>query len=186
MDDSAIVQLYWDRDKKAIDATSEKYGRYCESIANNILGNREDAEECVNDTYLNAWNSIPPQRPQMLAAYLGKLTRNISLNLYKKNRAKKRGGSHVPLILDELEEVISNSEGPDERYQRKELIDAINSFLKTVPISKRKLFVCRYWYADDIKDIAARFGISESNVSVSLNRLRKKLHSYLLERGFEL
>ncbi|MDE6025995.1 MAG: sigma-70 family RNA polymerase sigma factor [Lachnospiraceae bacterium] len=186
MDDSAIVQLYWDRDKMAIDETSKKYGRYCETIANNILGNREDAEECVNDTYLNAWNSIPPQKPQMLAAYLGKITRNLSFNLYKKNRAKKRGGSHVTLILDELEEVISNSESLDERYQRKELIDAINSFLKTVPISKRKLFVCRYWYGDDVKDIATRFRISESNVSVSLNRLRKKLHNYLLERGFEL
>lgn len=89
MDDNTIVQLYWDRDKMAIDATSEKYGSYCQSIANNILGNWEDAEECVNDTYFNTWNSIPPQRPKLLAAYLGKLTRNISFNLYKKNKAKR-------------------------------------------------------------------------------------------------
>lgn len=102
MDDKSIVQLYWSRDEKAISATAEKYGAYCQTIANNILGNTEDAKECVNDTYLNAWNSIPPHRPENLATYLGKITRNLSFNRYKKNRAKKRSGGQIPLILEEL------------------------------------------------------------------------------------
>lgn len=186
MDDNKILQLYWDRDEKAISATSQKYGSYCQSIAGNILGNLEDAQECVNDTYLNAWNSIPPQRPKMLSTYLGKITRNLSFNLYKKNKAEKRGGSQIPLVLDELSEVISTSTNPEEDWNRKEIVEAINSFLSSIPAEKRKLFVCRYWYADSVKDIAEKFGMTEGNVSVTLNRLRKKLHNYLEERGFEL
>lgn len=186
MDDNKILQLYWDRDEKAISATSQKYGSYCQSIARNILGNVEDAKECVNDTYLNAWNSIPPQRPKMLSAYLGKITRNLSFNLYKKNKAEKRGGSQIPLVLDELSEVISTSTNLEEDWNRKEIVEAINSFLSSIPAEKRKLFVCRYWYADSVKDIAEKFGMTEGNVSVTLNRLRKKLHNYLEERGFEL
>ena len=144
----------------------------------------EDAQECVNDTYLNTWNSIPPQRPKMLSTYLGKITRNLSFNLYKKNKAKKRGGSQIPLVLDELAEIISDSANPEEEWDRKEIVEVINSFLSSIPSDKRKMFVCRYWYADSIKSIAEKFGMTESNVSVTLNRLRKKLHNYLLERGF--
>lgn len=186
MDDNKILQLYWDRDEKAISATSKKYGSYCQSIARNILGNVEDAQECVNDTYLNAWNSIPPQRPKMLSTYLGKITRNLSFNLYKKNKAEKRGGSQIPLVLDELAEVSSTAANPEGEWNRKEIVEAINSFLSSIPTEKRKLFVCRYWYADSVKDIAEKFGMTEGNVSVTLNRLRKKLHNYLEERGFEL
>ena len=164
MDDAKIVQLYWDRNEQAISATADKYGNYCAAIAKNILGNSQDTEECVNDTYLNAWNSMPPHRPNILATFLGKITRNLALNKYKHNTA------------DNVEQEIN----------RKELILAINHFLKKLPSDKRNIFVCRYWYFDSISDIAAHFDMTENNVSVTLHRLRLKLRNYLLERGFEL
>lgn len=186
MHDKEIIQMYWDRNEEAIAATSEKYGSYCQAIAMNILGNWEDARECVNDTYLNTWNSIPPQRPQMLSAYLGKIVRNLSFNLYKKNRAEKRGGGQMPLILDEISEMISDFHVPEKEWHKRELIQAINAFLSGLTRKKREIFVRRYWYADSVKEIAERFEMSENNVSVTLNRLRKQLHRYLKERGFEL
>lgn len=186
MEDNAIVQLYWDRDEKAISATAEKYGAYCLSIAGNILGNTEDALECVNAAYLSAWNSIPPNRPERFCAYLGKIVRNLSFNLYKKDRAAKRGNGQVTLVLDELSELVSASCSPEEEWNRKQLAEAINAFLAELPAEKRNIFVCRYWYADSVKDIAKRFGLTQNNVSVTLNRLRAKLHRYLTERGFKL
>ena len=186
MDDNQIVQMYWDRDEKAISVTSEKYGSYCLSIARNILGNPEDAEECVNDTYLRTWNSIPPNRPSILSTYLGKIIRNLSFNLYKKKNAEKRGSGNIDLILDELSELIAASNTPENDLDSKLLSEAVNSFLAYIPAEKRKLFVCRYWYADSVKDIAERFGMTENNVSVTLNRLRTRLHNYLIESGFEL
>ena len=186
MDDNTIVQMLWNRDETAISVMSEKYGPYCLSIARNILGNHEDAEECVNDTYLNTWNSIPTNRPKMLSTYLGKIVRNLSFNCYKKNRAKKRGNGQVSLILDELSEVIADSGSPEEEWNRKILLESMNSFLEEIPVEKRKIFVCRYWYSDSIKDIAKRFNMTENHVSVTLKRLRKKLHDYLMERGVEL
>ena len=185
MEDDKIVQLYWDRDEAAITATSDKYGAYCLSISRNILGNHEDAQECVNDTYLKAWNTIPPHRPAMLSTFLGKITRNLSFDRYKASRRDKRGGSQTALVLDELGEIIADKRTDDE-IDRKEMIESINSFLSSLPPDKRKLFVCRYWYAFDISGIAKRFGITENNVSVTLNRLRKKLREYLIERGFDL
>ncbi|MCR4727726.1 MAG: sigma-70 family RNA polymerase sigma factor [Lachnospiraceae bacterium] len=186
MNDDQIVRMYWDRDEKAISVTSEKYGSYCLHIAGNILGNHEDAEECVNDTYLNTWNSIPTNRPEMLSTYLGKIVRNLSFNLYKKNRAEKRGAGQIGLVLDELAELIADSNRPEDELDCKLLSESVNRFLETLPAEKRKLFVCRYWYADSVKDIAKRFEMTENNVSVALSRLRTGLHNYLLERGFEL
>lgn len=186
MDDHTIVQMYWDRDEKAIAATSEKYGSYCLAIARNILGNQEDAEECVSDTYLSTWNSIPTNRPTMLSTYLGKIVRNLSFNLYKKNRAEKRGSGQMAVVLDELSELLEDPSSTEEAWDCQLLTEAINAFLSGIPADKRKIFVCRYWYADSVKDIAKRFGMSESNVSVTLHRLRSKLHNYLLESGFEL
>ncbi|MBS6218157.1 MAG: sigma-70 family RNA polymerase sigma factor [Clostridiales bacterium] len=186
MDDARIVQLYWDRDEQAIPATSEKYGRYCNSIAKNILGNPEDAEECVNDTYMSAWNTMPPHRPNTLSVFLGKLTRNLSLNRYKQNTAGKRGGGEVPVVLDEITALVSDTDSIEQEIDRVELIKAIDTFLDRLPSDKRRIFVCRYWYFDSISNIASRFGMTENNVSVTLNRLRSKLHNYLLERGFEL
>ena len=186
MDDHIIIQMFWDRNEKAISATSEKYGIYCLSIAKNILCNQEDAEECVNDTYLKTWNSIPPNRPSSLSAYLGKIVRNLSFNLYKKNKTEKRGSGNVDLVLDELSELIADPNIPEEEYDSKLISEAVDSFLADLPAKKRKLFVCRYWYSDSVKDISERFGMTENSVSVALNRLRTKLRNYLLERGIYL
>lgn len=186
MDDEQIIQLYWERNEKAITATADKYGSYCTSIAKNILNNKEDAEECVNDTYINAWNSMPPYRPSILSTFLGKITRNLSFNRYKYNTANKRGGGEVALVLDEIAELVSGTDSIEQEIHHKELLTAINTFLDRLPSDKRNIFVCRYWYFDSVSDIASRFGITENNVSVTLNRLRLKLHNYLLERGFEL
>ena len=186
MDDSKIVQLYWDRDDQAIPATSDKYGTYCTSIAKNILGNQEDAEECVNDTYMSAWNSMPPHRPKILSVFLGKITRNLSLNRYKQNTAGKRGGREVPVVLDEIAELVSDTGSVEQEVDRKELVKAIDAFLDRLPTDKRSIFICRYWYFDSVSKIAARFGMTENHVSVTLNRLRVKLHNDLLERGFDL
>jgi RNA polymerase sigma-70 factor (ECF subfamily) len=186
MDDAKIVRLFWDRDEQAITATADKYGGYCTAIAKNILGNKEDAEECVNDTYLNAWNSMPPHSPNVLSTFLGKITRNLSFDRYKHNTADKRGGGETTAVLDELLEIVSDTDSVEQEINRKELVKAIDTFLGTLSADKRGLFVRRYWYFDSISTIASRFEMTENNVSVNLNRIRLKLHNYLLERGFEL
>lgn len=186
MDDAKIIELFWARNENAITAISEKYGAYCRIIAKNILGNSEDAEECVNNTYLSAWNSIPPNKPEKLCAYLGKITRNLSLNMYKRDTAEKRGGRESTLIFNELSEFISDKETVEDEFERQELIKIINDFLKELTAEKRNIFICRYWYFDSISDIGARFKKSENNISVILNRLRVKLRDYLSERGYEL
>lgn len=186
MEDLTIVQLYLDRDERAIPATAEKYGRYCMTIAKNILNNSEDAEECVNDTYLNTWNSIPPNRPERLSAYLGKIVRNLSFNRYKKDRAEKRGAGQTGPVLDELSELVAGGSTPEEEWDRKLLVQTLNAFLAKLPSEKRTMFVRRYWYADSVKDIARRFAMTEDNVSVILSRLRAKLRVALKESGVEL
>lgn len=186
MDDNEIIQLYFDRDEGAIVETSGKYGCYCSSIARNILKSREDAGECVNDTYLRAWNVIPPNRPVMFRAFLGKLTRDTSFNQYKKMNADKRGNRQIAVILDELAECVSGGTEPYQELDKSELMKAINAFLESLPQKKRVMFVCRYWYSDSVTDITKRCGMSENSVSVNLNCLRKRLRNYLLERGFEL
>ena len=186
MDDAKIVQLYWDRNEQAISVTANKYGNYCTSIAINILGNREDAEECVNDTYMNAWNSMPPHRPNILSTFLGKITRNLSLNRYKHNTADKRGGGELPVVLDELSDLVSGKDDVEQESEHKELVKSIDAFLDTLSPEKRSIFISRYWYTDSISEIAVRHGMNDGAVSMTLNRLRLKLHNYLLERGFEL
>lgn len=186
MEDSKIVQLYWDRSQDAIAQTAKKYGKYCAAIARNILGNREDTEECVNDTYMNAWNSMPDHRPSELSTYLGKITRNLAFNRYKKEHAGKRGGTEIPVILDELGECICGKENIEKELEYKELVNMINAFLATLPIKKRNIFVCRYWYSDSVSDIARRFDMKENAVSMVLSRLRMKLRDYLMERGVEI
>ncbi len=186
MEDHKIIQLYWDRNQDAITATSKKYGNYCLSISKNILGCIEDAEECVNDTYLNAWNSMPPHRPDILSAFLGRITRNLSFNRYKYHKARKRGGGELPLVLDELAECVSGKDNVELEIEKLEMIAAINIFLSTLPPKKRSIFICRYWYTDSISEIAVRHGMKETAVSMTLARLRAKLRCYMLERGFEL
>jgi len=169
-----------------LSATARKYGRYCTSIARNILGSNEDAEECVNDTYLKAWNSIPPTIPTMLSAFLARITRNIAFNKYKHDHVMKRGQGEVALVLDELAECVSGLDDVEREIDRRELVTAIHSFLDTLPPNKRNIFVCRYWYSDSVSFIAGRYGMTENHVSVTLNRLRAKLKDYLSERGYVL
>ena len=184
MEDEAIVALYWQRDQGAIAATADKYGSYCAAIARNILGSPEEAEECVNDTYLSAWNAMPPHRPARLATFLGKLTRNLAINRYKHLRADKRGGAQG--VLEELGECLSGSEDVSGALEARELVAAINDFLGRLPAKKRGIFLCRYWYADPIAQIARRYGMKEGAVTVLLGRLRRQLKDELTERGFSL
>ena len=186
MDDGGIVQLYWDRDERAIPETAAKYGAYCAKIARNILGSAEDAEECVNDTWLRAWNAIPPARPGVLPAFLGKITRNLSINRHARSTAAKRGGGEYPAALDELGELVSGSDSVEQELGRRELVRAIDAFLGALPADKRGIFVCRYWYFDSVSEIARRFGMPENNVSVTLHRLRAAMRDHLSERGFAL
>ena len=186
MEDHQIVELYWRRDEQAIPATAEKYGSYCAAIARNILGSREDTEECLNDTYLRAWNAMPPQRPTVLSVFLGKITRNLCLNRCRNAAAAKRGGGQAPLALDELAECVSGRESVESEQERQELIEAINAFLGALPAEKRGMFLCRYWYFRSIAQIAEQYGRTEGSVTVLLSRLRKQLKHHLEEGGFVL
>ena len=183
MEDHAIIELYWERSEDAISKTAAKYGGYCYTIAYNILSNNEDAEESVNDTWLAAWNTMPPRRPKLLAAFLGKMTRFISLDRWKNRTARKRGGGEVPLVLEELEECISGDENVEKEYLQKEFAKSLNQFVENLPDVERKVFLCRYWYMDSIEDIAERFGFSESKVASMLHRTRGKLRKMLEQEG---
>jgi len=184
MEDHAIVDLYWERSERAISETANKYNGYCFSIAYNILVNREDAEESVSDTWLAAWNTMPPQRPCVLAAFLGKITRHISIDRWRKRSAAKRGGGEVPLALDELMECVSDGDNTQQAYERKELVRVLNRFLGTLPETERSVFLCRYWYLDSIQVIAANFGFSQSKVTSMLHRLRQRFRKQLEKEGF--
>lgn len=186
MDDARIVQLYLDRNEQAIPETAAKYGNYCAAIAGNILGSREDAEECVNDTYLNTWNAIPPHKPKLLFPFLGKIVRNLAFNRYRHNTADKRGGGELPAVLDELADCVSGRDDMEQIYQRKELLAAINNFLAGLPARKRSIFVRRYWYTDSVADLATRYGMTPAAVTMMLRRLRRKLHDDLTARGYDL
>lgn len=186
MDDESIVQLYWDRNESAISESSKKYGAYCTSIAHNILYNMADAEECVNDTWLHAWNAMPPHKPSILATFLGKITRNLSFDLYKRLHREKRGGNNIDAVLDELAECVSGVDDTERRWEEKELKEEINRFLFSLSKDKRYIFILRYWYVDSIAEIAKRMDMSENNVSVTLSRIRSKLKAHLIERGFNV
>lgn len=179
MNDGQIVALYWERDEQAITETRVKYGQYCYAIAYNILQHNEDAEESVNDTYLDAWNAIPPHRPQFLSTFLGKITRRIAIDRLRRNNAEKRGGGQVALSLDELTECIPDGKNIDDKLQAEELSKHIDSFLRSLPSNQRSVFICRYWSFDPIADIAKHFGYSESKVKTMLHRTLGKLKKYL-------
>jgi len=186
MDDKQIVDLYWERSETAISETAKKYGRYCHYIAFNVLHNDEDSEECVNDTYLNAWNSIPPHRPSVLKTFLGKLTRNISLNKYKQLTAEKRGNGQMPLIIDELYECFPATENTESIIDDMVLVDVFNRFLASLPVEQRKIFMRRYWYMSPVKEIATDYGMGESKVKMSLLRSRNELKCLLEKEGISL
>ncbi|MDD4744576.1 MAG: sigma-70 family RNA polymerase sigma factor [Eubacteriales bacterium] len=184
MDDQAIIALFWARDEMAIGETKAKYGRLCRGIARNILGNEEDAEECENDTYLKTWQAIPPQRPAVLPAYLGRIARNIALNRWKAGQADKRGGGEVPLSLDELGDCVSGREDPD--LDEGEVLAAIERFLDSLEQADRLAFLLRYWQLEPVAAIARRMAWSESKVTSRLFRLRKRLKSQLEKEGIRI
>lgn len=183
MEDSSIVQLYFDRSEKAISETNLKYGAYCFHIAYSILLNNEDAQESVSDTYLAAWNAIPPKRPSVLSTFLGKITRHLSIDRWRSRSADKRGGGEVPLALDELGECVAGSRSVEGEYARKELMEAVNRLLDTLPETERRVFLCRYWYLDSTAQVAETFGFSESKVKSMLHRVRAKLRAELQREG---
>ena len=186
MDDHEIVDLYWQRDEHAIEATAAKYESYCMKISQNILSDRADSEENVNDTYLHAWQAMPPQRPAILSAFLGKIARNLALNRYKARSAQKRQGDVFALSLDELDDCAPALSSPDDEATAAELGRSISAFLRTLPEETRNIFLRRYWYCDATADIAARYSLTESKVRVTLHRTRGKLAAYLQERGAAL
>lgn len=186
MKDHEIIDLFWERDENAIAETADKYGGYCYSIAYNILCNREDAEECVNDTWLMAWKSMPQQRPSRLPAYLGKIARNLSLNRFKLYHAKKRGAGQTNLVLSELEECIPSQENVERVVEEMVFVETLNRFLYALPEQKRNIFIRRYWYLCPLRDLAKAYGMSENRVVSLLFRMRKELRAYLEKEGITL
>lgn len=183
MDDKEIVALYLNREETAISATATKYGNYCYSIAYNILFNKEDAEESVNDTYLSAWNSIPPHEPEVLSAFLGKIVRNVSLKRWRDKRAQKRGNGEITLAYEELADCIPAKNTIEDELEAKEIAGHINTFLFQLPATERNIFILRYWYFDSIASIAKQFGFSKSKVKSILFRTRAKLRTKLKKEG---
>lgn len=184
MDDKSIVDLYFGRDQEAITQTDKKYGHYCYRIAYNILTNREDAEESVSDTYVAAWRAIPPRRPSVLSTFLGKITRHIAIDRWRERNASKRGGGEVPLALEELQDCVAGMQNVEMDYERKEIIKAYVRFLDALPVTERRVFLCRYWYVDSVEAIADKFGFSQSKVKTMLHRTRAKLRKQLAEEGY--
>ncbi len=186
MEDRQIVALYLQRDEQAIEETAAKYGNYCFSIAYNILENTQDAEEAVSDTYVGAWNAIPPHRPGNLGTFLGKITRRLSIKRWRANRTLKRGGGEMTLALEELAGCIPTEQNMERDMETAELGRILNSFVRNLPETERRVFVCRYWYLDPIESISRSFGFSQSKVKSMLSRTRKKLQTYLEKEGIEI
>ena len=187
MEDSEIVEMYWSRSEAAIGATAEKYSRYCRRVAYNILRDDRDAEECANDTYLRAWNAIPPARPARLSAFLGKITRNLALNRLERYRAEKRNFGQADAALAELEECVPDTAVMPERVAESEMItQALNRFLAALPPLHRGIFVRRYWYISSIAEIAGDYGLSVSNTKTILFRTRKRLKENFVKEGISL
>ncbi len=184
MDDAAIVDLYWARDERAVAESQAKYGGYCLTIAGHILADGEDARECVNDTWLGAWNAMPEDRPKRLGAYLAAITRRVAINRWKAARTQKRGGGQTPLVIEELSECVPGGESAEARLEAEELGRAVAAFVRALPDTERRVFLCRYWYLDGIEDIAGAFGFSQSKVKSMLARTRKRLLAYLRKEGF--
>lgn len=184
MEDHQIIELYWARSESAIEETSSKYGSYCGAIAYRILQDREDTEECVSDTWLKAWNAMPPKRPGKLSAFLGTITRNLALKRWESRSAEKRGGGQVSLALEELEGSIADpADSPEEQAI---LLDALNRFLSGLSPQARIIFLRRYWYLCPVEEIARMGKMSEGAVKMSLHRSRRALRRQLEKEGFSL
>ena len=186
MEDSQIIELYWQRDQSAIAETSEKYGGFLWNIAWNVLRSHGDAEEGVNDTYLRTWNAIPPARPSAFRAWLGRITRNLSLDRWKQAQAEKRGGGAMELLLGELDQCVPTGNGVEKALEDQEIAALISRFLRGLPKDSRVMFLRRYWYGEDIADIAQTLNCGQGKVKSSLFRTRKALRSYLEKEGVAL
>ena len=184
MQDQDIIALYFARNEAAITETAAKYGPYCYTVARNIVPAPEDAEECVNDTYLAAWNSMPPKKPDILRLFLAKITRSRAINRWKAQHAKKRGSDEVTLVLDELEECVAGGSDPEKEVLAAELSESIDAFLRTQPERERSLFIRRYFFTEAVDKIAQDYGMTAGNVSVTLHRTRKKLAEHLTKEGY--
>lgn len=183
MEDNEILKLYFARSEQAIVETDRKFGGYCYSIAYNILTSREDSEESVSDTYLTVWNIVPPRRPSFFGAFLGKLTRHIAIDRWRKSNAQKRGGGEMILALEELGDCADN-QNVENTVTAKELTRLLNGFLDTLPESERNVFLCRYWYLESIQTISEHTGFTQSKVTSMLHRTREKLRKKLSEEGY--
>jgi len=182
MSDAAIVDLYWQRNETAIKETENKYSGYLSKIAYNILSDFEDSKECVNDTYLKAWNSMPEHKPNELSTYLGRITRQVSIDVYRKRSTKKRQ-SNLSVSLSEVEECVPGKSSPEREAEASLLDGLINAYLRTLPNEKRTVFLCRYFFLDSMKDIAENHGMSVANVKTILHRTRLGLKKYLEKEG---
>ena len=186
MEDDKIIALYWARKEEAISETDRKYGSYCRSISFRILNDKEDSEECVNDTWLHTWNAIPPGKPEFLAGFLGKIVRNLSISKYRAGHAQKRGSGETQALLDELEECIPSGKSVEDEIEGRETAAAINRFLETLDAESRKIFVRRYFWAEPVKELAGNLNISEGKVKSQLFRMRAKLKMHLEKEGIAL
>ena len=186
MYDAKIVDMYWDRNEDAIVCTQQKYGAYLLKIARNILSDTQDSEECVNDTYLAAWNSMPVNRPRILSTYLGKIVRQLSIDVFRKKTSQKRGGTEYALSYDELNEDVSSGPDPLQELEAKQLAEAISAFLRGLDQAERDVFIGRYYFFDSVKTVAGYCGISEAKAKSILYRARLKLREHLEKEGFIL
>lgn len=184
MEDPQIIALYLSRDEEAVAQTVQKYTAYCRAVAQHILQSPEDAEEALNDTWLAAWNSIPPHEPSCLQTFLGRLTRNISLNKLRAAKTKKRGAAEAQVVFEEIAEWLASGEDVERQVSEQALTEAINTFLGSIPDTERNVFVRRYWYMQPVSEIAAAHGFSESKVKSMLFRTRKKLYTRLKKEGY--
>ena len=181
IDDEKIIEMFFERSEQAIRELDIKYGKICHNLSYNIVNNRQDAEECVNDAYLGAWNAIPPAHPNPLLSYIVKIVRNISLKIYWRKEAAKRSG-HYKIALEEIEGYIADQKTVEDEIEARELARIIEKFLDTLTLEDRVIFMRRYWFADSYKDIAKFVGLTEKNISVRLTRIREKMKQYLIER----
>ncbi len=184
MEDTQIIEQFWHRNEEAIKETSAKYGKYCYAIANRVLRNAEDSEECVNDTWMKAWNGIPPAKPECLKLFLAKITRNLAFNKYEERNAKKRGRGEIQLVLDELEECIAGSSDVESELSMRELEKSINRFVQSLSKKEANLFVRRYFFTESVGMIAGRYGMTENHVMVTLSRTRSKLKKHLEQEDY--
>lgn len=185
MEDSQIIALYWNRDESAIRESDAAHGAYCFAVAMNVLSNREDSEECVSDTWLRAWNVIPPQKPARLRCFFARITRNLAIDRYRKRTAEKRN-ENMNTVIDELEGILSGSESVESEMDRHELTASLNRFLASLSVRDRQIFVRRYFWCHDVAKIAEEMGLKRNSVNVMLHRMRNKLKTHLTKDGWEV